>query len=174
MSLTEQPQLTGEVEVITFHNPQNDYYILKVKDINSPKSGRITVLGTFPPIYQGTRYAFWGEWTSHPKWGRQLKAGRSEVKMPVRAGEIQKFLQSGLFKGVGPKSAKRLVEELGDRTLEIIDKNPEKLSHIKGLARDKVSSIIRSWEKHKSLRGIHLFLQSFDISINFAQKLIEK
>jgi exodeoxyribonuclease V alpha subunit len=162
--------ITGTVEVVTFYNPQNGYYILKV--LSDHSLHRVTVVGSLPPVFCRGRYQFSGVWVSHEKWGKQFKADHCELLLPRNPDGIVKLLQSNIFKGIGPKTAKKIVQALGEKIFEILEHNPSAVFAIPGLQKPKAQSLINAWREQKSIKEIIGFLKKFDITVSFAQNLI--
>lgn len=154
---TEQ-QYAGLIETVTFHQPENGFCVLQVKPEGSKAT--MTVTGHASEVHVGQWVDAKGEWVRSPKFGRQFQAKELLVSVPKKAVGIEKFLASGLIKGVGPVFAKKLVQQFGDRTLEVIEHEPERLREVSGLGKKKMQSIIKSFESQKEVHAIMVFLQS--------------
>ena len=163
--------LFGSVERITYHNEQNGYTVLKlsVKGSIDP----VTVTGSFSSVSPGETVELRGLWTSHPQYGDQFKALEYSVKRPATVAGIQKYLGSGLIKGIGPVTARRIVDHFGTDTLDIIEKTIERLSEVKGIARKRVAMIHDAWEEQRAIKEVMLFLQSHSVSTHFAVKIFK-
>ena len=157
------------VERVTYQNEKNGYSVLKcrVKDYRD----LITVVGTMPEIHAGAVLSLTGNWKIDPKFGQQFTAETVEETLPATVYGIEKYLGSGLVKGIGPKFAKRIVDVFGDDTLRIIEEQPENLLKINGIGKLRVEKIKKSWAEQKEVRNIMLFLQSHDVSTSHASKI---
>ena len=115
--------------------------------------------------------AFYGNWLQHPKFGEQFKAVKVEELKPATTNALEKYLGSGLIKGVGPAFAKRIVKHFGKDTLEVFDTDIERLMEVPGIAKKKLKTIVAAWEEHRDIKDVMLFLQSYNISTLFAVKI---
>jgi exodeoxyribonuclease V alpha subunit len=132
-------KINGQIERITFANEENNFTIAKVKVTGEKEL--VTVVGTLPGINPGEILDLLGEWSNHPKFGNQFKVVKFKSVMPATAVGIEKYLGSGLIKGIGPVMAGRLVKKFGVETLEIIDTNPERLEEAEGIGKKRVQMI---------------------------------
>ena len=157
------------VERITYQNPENGYSVLKcaVKNHNE----LVTVVGNLLDATVGSVLLIDGNWKVDAKYGRQFLAERWEETMPATVFGIEKYLGSGLIKGVGPKFAKRIVRQFGTDTLEIIETDVQRLLEVPGIGRKKVDKIAESWERQKEIKNVMLFLQDHGVSTAFAAKI---
>jgi exodeoxyribonuclease V alpha subunit len=153
--------LAGTIERVTFHNPENGFAVLRV-DIGGRK-GLATVVGHMPEVVEGEAITAEGEWVQDRDHGLQFKAEHLRVTPPTSAEGIEKFLASGLIKGIGKKFARKIVKVFGERTLQVIDESPTFLQEIKGMTPHKIELIRESWNKNKAVRGIVLFLYEHQI-----------
>ena len=117
---------------------------------------------------------FDGACTIHPKFGRQFKATKAVERKPATTAALQKYLGSGLIKGVGPKTAKKVVNHFGKETLEIFEGEIERLTEIKGIAQKKLETIKDAWSEHRAIREVMMFLQSHGISTLFAVRIYKE
>src|ERR1044071_27303 len=117
--------LEGIVERVTYHAGDSGYSVLKMAVRETPEP--VTVVGNFPNPNAGESLLLFGRWTQHPKFGAQFAAERYQVKQPATARAIEIYLGSGLIKGVGPVTAKRLVARFGEETLRVIEEEPDRL-----------------------------------------------
>lgn len=178
VSQTTQPTeevhetLTGSVERITFHNEQNGWTVLRfnVRGIAEP----VTVTGTFSAIAPGESLRLTGIWTTHPQYGEQFKATDYQVTRPATIAGIQKYLGSGLIKGVGPVTAKRIVEHFGVETLDVIENEIARLSEVKGVSAKRIRLIQQTWQEQRAIKDVMLFLQSHGVSTHFAVKIYKQ
>ena len=125
-------------------------------------------------VFAGATMEFQGAWTTHPKFGRQFKATKAIEKKPASAAALEKYLGSGLIKGVGPKTAKKIVTHFGDKALEIFEGQIERLTEITGIAQKKLDMISGAWAEHRAIRDVMMFLQSHGISTLFAVRIFKE
>ena len=163
-------QITGTIEEIVFRNNENGYTIAKV----NTKDGEITATGKFPIIGNGEQVIIEGENMVHPKYGFQFKASYIKVYRPTTNEQIVKYLSSGLISGVGPVTATSIVSMFGEKTLDIIESDPEELSKVKGVSIKKARQISLTYNDIKRMQEAVMFLQQYDISINLAVKIYDK
>ena len=163
-------RVVGIVERVTFHNEQNGWSVLKVTSFKDP-ARLTTVLIHQAKVFAGATMEFWGEWGHHPKHGEQFKALKAIEKKPASAAALEKYLGSGLIRGVGPATAKRIVGHFKDKTLDIFESKINELMLVPGIAEKKLEQIKTSWEEHKSIRDVMIFLQGNGISTLFATKI---
>src|SRR5690606_30047991 len=136
-------EITGIIENIVFRNESNGFTVL---DIHEEESGDlITAVGVLPFANEGERVRIGGEWTVHPDYGEQLKIERFNTETPSTEDAIEKYLASGLIKGIGPSTAKKLVKKFGIDTLDIIQYNPDRLTEVPGIGSKKAQTIATSF-----------------------------
>lgn len=163
-------RLAGIVERVTFHNEQNGWSVLKVTSFRDP-ARMTTVLIHQAKVFAGATMEFWGAWGHHPKHGEQFKAVRAVEKKPATAAALEKYLGSGLIRGVGPSTAKRIVSYFNEKTLDVFENKIEDLMNVPGIAEKKLEQIKISWEEHRAIRNVMIFLQGYGISTLFATKI---
>jgi len=117
---------------------------------------------------------FHGAWTVHPKFGRQFKAIKTVEKKPATAAALEKYLVSGLIKGVGPKTAKKIVNHISGKTLDVFEEKIGRPSEIRGIAQKKLEMIRDAWIEHRAIREVMMFLQSHGISTLFAVRIYKE
>ncbi len=164
--------IQGIVERVTFHNETNGWSVLKVKCFNEFEAIPVIVHQT--KVFAGANMKFYGTWSHHKKFGRQFTASRAEERKPASAAALEKYLGSGLIKGVGPKTAKRIVAHFGDQTLAVFEDSIDDLLLVPGIAQKKLKGIREAWEEHKAIRDVMLFLQGHGISTLFAVRIFKK
>ena len=157
------------VERITYRNEENGYTVLRCRARGFQEL--VTVVGTMPETHVGSILQLEGEWRLDARYGRQFSVSAFEETMPATAYGMEKYLGSGLVKGIGPKFAHRIVRTFGAETLDIIDETPERLLEVPGIGQVRVALIRKSWEEQKEIRNIMLFLQSHDVSTGHATKI---
>ena len=159
------------VERITYQNAENGYTVLKCAVKNY--SNLVTVVGTMPDTHVGSVLSLEGMWKMDAKYGRQFSVERFEETLPATVYGIEKYLGSGLVKGVGPKFAKKIVEKFGKDTLDVIEETPDELLKIPGIGKVRVDRIKTSWQEQKEIKNIMLFLQSHEVSTSHATKIFK-
>jgi exodeoxyribonuclease V alpha subunit len=167
--MPDEPQtLQGTLEHILF-TAEDGYTVARLL---CPESFEpVTVVGHLPFLKIGEKLRLWGEWTTHPKYGPQFKIHAYEIVVPTTVEGIQAYLSSGLIRGIGPKLAERLTEHFGAQTLEVIDKEPERLYEVPGLGPVRVRKIIEAWEEQRGIKEVMLFLKSHGVSTHLAVKI---
>src|SRR5207237_286334 len=140
------------------HNPESGFIVLRVlaKGWRLP----VTVVGQTPRAVAGEFLEATGEWGADPEFGKQFKADTLRILPPSTVEGIEKYLASGLVRGIGPVYARKIVEVFGARTLEVIDESPTFLKDIKGIGAKRIQQIRESWKQQKAVREIMVFLQS--------------
>ncbi|MBQ9493903.1 MAG: ATP-dependent RecD-like DNA helicase [Oscillibacter sp.] len=157
------------VERITYRNEQNGYSVLKCRAKGFQDLA--TVVGAMPDVHVGSVLSLGGAWKLDAKYGRQFSAETVEETLPATVSGMEKYLGSGLVKGIGPKFAQRIVQRFGKDTLDVIEETPEKLIEVPGIGQLRVDRIKRSWLEQKEIKNIMLFLQSHDVSTTHATKI---
>lgn len=151
---------------------ETGYSVLKVASVQRPNE-ELTVVVHQSKVFAGATMDFYGEWSTHPMYGQQFKASKVVEKKPATTNALENYLGSGLIKGVGPVTAKRIVKHFGDRTLDIFENNIEALTQVEGIAHLKLEMISKAWAEHKEIRNVMMFLQSHNISTLFAVKIFK-
>ena len=161
--------LEGVVERLTFSDPETHYAVvrLRVKGRREP----VTVVGPLAGTREGEQLELKGRYEVHPKWGEQFKVTWWYAVLPATVAGIQRYLASGLVKGIGAELAKRLVTHFGPDTLEIIDHHPERLQEVPGIGEKRIQQIKRDWQEHKGAREFLVALQGLGLSLGFATKV---
>ena len=162
-------KIRGVIESITYQNQENGYSIMKakVKDYND----LVTLVGSLLDVPVGAVLLCEGDWKMDRRYGRQFVVETWEEVMPATVYGIEKYLGSGLVKGIGPKFAHLIVEKFGTDTIEIIEDNIERLYEVPNIGRKRVEKIRESWEKQKDIKNVMLFLQQYGVSTGFAAKI---
>ena len=164
-------QLRCVVERITYQNAENGYAVIKCRAKGYPEL--VTVVGAMPDVHVGSVLNLGGTWKINAKYGRQFNVETFEETLPATVYGIEKYLGSGLIKGIGPAFASRIVKQFGEKTLEIIEEDPGRLMEIEGIGRVRVERILKSWEEQKEIKNIMLFLQSHDVSTAHAARIFK-
>ncbi len=162
-------QLSGFIETIVYVQPENGFTVARLKE--SEKKEFTTIVGRFPQLQPGETVTCKGTWKYHPSHGRQFEVSEYSIDFPSDLMGVQKYLESGLVKGIGPVYAKKIVERFGMDTLKVIDEMPERLLEIQGLGEKKLETVIQCWEEQKSIRDVMIFLQAHGLSPGYAQKI---
>jgi len=166
--MTTTAELAGTVQRCLFKNNENGYVVFLLA-VNAKET--ITVTGCLPDVHEGMRVSLEGSWQFNPKFGRQFVATRCSVQLPQTAAGIEKYLASGLIKGVGPVFARKLVMHFKERTLEIIDKMPQRLSEVPGVGPKRIEQITAAWQEQKEISRVMVFLQEKDVGTGLAAKV---
>jgi exodeoxyribonuclease V alpha subunit len=163
------------IERVTFHNADNGYSVVKVSQADAKtraaKEDVITVLGSFTNPIVGESLRCHGQWIKHPQYGPQFRLERYETLRPATATAIEKYLGSGMVKGVGPVMAKRIVAKFGEKALDIIDKEPEKLTQVSGIGEKRITLISEAWKQQREIQEIMRFLLGHGVSPTYAVKI---
>src|SRR5450830_277964 len=167
-----QIKLKGILEKIIFKNSSNGYIIAKFK-LDDEKIVE-TVFGIVFEANPGEHLEIAGEYVNNPKYGRQFKINNINTLPPATTEEIEKYLGSGLIKGIGPAIAKKIVSFFKEKTLEILDKDINKLSEIDGLGIKRVDMIKKEWVRQSKIKDIMIFLQSLEITPAYAKKIFNR
>ncbi len=167
-----EEQLQGIVERVTYHNSETGWSVLRVKCFNEHEAVTVTVHQT--RVFAGATMRFFGSWAVHPSYGRQFKAVRANEQKPATAAGLERYLGSGLIKGVGPKTARKIVSHFGKDTLDIFEGRIDDLLLVPGIAHKKLAGIKTAWEEHRAVREVMLFLQGHGISTLFAVRIYKK
>lgn len=159
--------ISGDVEKIIFRNEDNGYTVVDLRS----SGDYVTAVGVFPEIYEGMRLELTGDYKYHTRHGLQFLAESVKVVEPDGAAAIEKFLKSGIFKGVGEVTARNIVECFGERTLDVMKTSPEKLAEVKGISAKKAAEICATLREHGEMQDTLVYLQRFDVSLNLALKI---
>ncbi len=165
--------LYGIVDRVTFHNAENGWAVLRVLPFNNPHQQE-TVIVHQMNVFAGATMEFKGAWTHHKQYGRQFQAVEAIEKKPATTAALEKYLGSGLIKGVGPKTARKIVQHFGKETLAVFEEAIEKLVQVPGIADKKLEMINTAWTEHRAIREVMMFLQSHGISTLFAVRIYKE
>ena len=157
------------VERITYQNPENGYSVLKVKV--KGYNDLVTLVGNLLEVPVGSVLLCRGEWKVDKRYGSQFVAATWEETMPATVYGIEKYLGSGLVKGIGPRFARAIVQRFGTETIDIIETEIERLYEVPNIGRKRVAKIRESWEKQKDIKNVMLFLQGSGVSTAYAAKI---
>jgi exodeoxyribonuclease V alpha subunit len=169
---SKEIELSGQIERITFTNEENGYTIAKVK-IHG-RQDLVTIVGYLMSPTPGEMLNMKGEWVNHPKFGEQFNVTEYKTTVPATIFGIQKYLGSGLIKGLGPVIASRIVKKFGERTLDVIENDIEKLALVEGIGKKRIVMIQNAWEEQKEIRDVMLFLRSYGVGSGYATKIFKQ
>lgn len=161
-------EISGTVNSVIYKNEENGYTVLRLTDSNDEN---ITVVGTFPYASAGESMIISGSWMTHNTHGRQFKAEFSQRMMPTSVPAIYAYLSGGTIKGIGPATASLIVGKFGEKSLEILESEPEKLTQIKGISANKAEQISSSFRRQTGMRRLMEFVCSFGIRPILAMRL---
>ncbi|MCL2747908.1 MAG: helix-hairpin-helix domain-containing protein, partial [Oscillospiraceae bacterium] len=160
------------VERVTYVNEDNGYTVLRarVKGFHE----LVTVVGNLAAVNVGSVLTMLGEWTIDRRYGRQFSAAQWKESLPASILGIEKYLGSGMIKGVGPKFARRIVEKFGADTLAVIEEAPDRLIEVEGIGSKRVAMVKKAWADQKEVKNIMIFLQEHSVSTTHAFKIFKK
>jgi len=173
--------LRGVIERITYHNEENGYTVAKL----TPEGGQgpmgnsgsftrayeIPIIGNMAGVNVGESVELQGKWTLHAEYGRQFQVERMRTVLPATIAGIEKYLGSGLIKGVGPVTAQRIVRHFGLETLNVIETTPQRLAEVPGVGQKRVKMIIHAWSEQRAIKEVMIFLQGHEVSTGLATKI---
>ena len=153
--------IRGYIERITFFNAENGFLVARLQE--KGKRELTTIVGKIGHINAGESVKLSGKWVQDKKYGEQFQFDTCETTVPATVHGIEKYLGSGLIKGIGPVLAKRIVKVFAAKTLQIIDASPQKLSAVPGIGPVRLEMVKEAWEKHKNIQELMLFLQEYGV-----------
>ena len=162
--------LNGIVESIVFKSSDTGYTVIKFRENNIIH----TAVGVLPHVKEGQNLKITGSWVNHSQFGKQFKVEECEEILPTSKDGIEKYLSSGIIQGIGPVTAKKIVNKFGEDTLNILDNNIERLKEIEGIGKKKLETIIESYREQRELKNITIFLQIHGLSVNQCLKIYKK
>jgi len=163
--------IAGSIDSIVYYSPENGYTVCRF----SLEGGEtITVVGHFPPLSPGEMLKISGKWEINPRFGRQFRVDNYIPVLPSSVKGVEKFLSSGMITGVGPVLAKRIIQQFGEKTMDVLSDDPDKLIEVEGIAQKKLKEIKKSWVEHEDIRELIIFLQEHNISATMAAKLYKE
>ena len=150
-------ELRATIGETLFRNEENGYTVLQVH------AGRTetTVVGIMPETAPGEQAVFAGEWVQHPQYGKQFKASSCEILLPSTLLGIERYLSSGLIRGVGPATARLIVQEFGLKTLDVLIEQPHRLTEVAGIGPKRAQQIAQSYQEQYATRQTMVFLQTY-------------
>src|SRR5574341_1688537 len=173
--------LQGIVERVTYYSEETGYTVLRLRPGSQPRSmfasgddALITVVGNLPEVNPGESLRLEGAWIAHPQYGRQFKAEKCEQVLPATVEGIKRYLGSGLIKGIGPKTAAKIVKKFGADTLRVVDEEPRRLREVLGIGTKKAAIIEVAWQQQKAIKNVMIFLQGHGVSTGLAVKIYKQ
>jgi len=169
--------LTGTIERITFYNEENGYTVLKMTPDEkqqpgaAARDGTVAVVGSMPELAPGESVEFSGGWFNDPRWGLQFRAEMVRPVIPSSEEGIVNYLSSGLVKGIGPRTAQKIVDYFGADTLKILEREPARLDEVPGLKTDLAKKLITAWAENQAVRQTMIFLQGYGVSSRMAVRI---
>jgi exodeoxyribonuclease V alpha subunit len=168
--MVENINITGTIEILTYRNSENGFFVCKIK-VKGHK-GNVTVTGSTPiNLTVGEVITAVGTWQKNEKYGMQFQAKEVQVMLPKTMAGIEKYLGSGVIKGIGPTFARHIVEMFADKAIDIIENSPQELTKIRGISEEKANKIAKSWSNNLKIKEMMLFLQTHDVTVNLATKI---
>jgi exodeoxyribonuclease V alpha subunit len=171
-TLAARPQpehLQGIVERVTFHSEASGYSIARLKVPGA--RDLVTIVGRFPELHAGQTLRLTGYYREHPKYGQQFQVLHAQETKPATLTGLEKYLGSGLIKGIGPMTAKRIVAHFGLDTLDIIEQSCSRLIEVPGIGKARVERIESAWAAQKAIKDVMVFLQGHQVTTTYAVKI---
>lgn len=164
-------QVDGEVQRIVYTNEDESYSVIRVHD----KNGLLqTLTGPLSGVFEGQGIKASGKWEKHQEYGQYLKVENFSFTLPRTKEGIEKYISSGLIHGIGPKRAKMIVEQFGEKTLDIMDNYSARLSEIPGFGRKTIESVRKSWQEQADKREVTIFFQGLGISLAYCNRIYKR
>jgi exodeoxyribonuclease V alpha subunit len=164
--------IQGQIERVTYHDEENGFTILRLKVPGYREL--VTLAGNLMAPLAGQIINATGEWINHPQFGEQFKVVQYKILVPATVTGIEKYLGSGLVKGIGPVMAKRIVKLFGEETLVVIDETTDRLCEVEGIGEKRLGMIRKAWEDQKHIREVMVFLQGHGVSAGYAAKIYKQ
>jgi exodeoxyribonuclease V alpha subunit len=165
-------ELTATVEKIIYKNEENGFTVASVK--NSHLKEPVCLTGTFTSLHPGEVVSCSGKWEQHSKYGRQFSVVNYTLSSPSDAKGIQKYLESGMIRGIGKAYAKKIVDAFGTETLQVIETDPDRLAGVSGIGEKRAEKIQKSFHEQRSIRHVMVFLKAHDVGTALAQKIYRR
>ncbi len=165
--------IQGTIKKLVYHMEEDGFVIARI-DMQEPEQKEMVVVGKMAAVTVGEVYKFRGKWNVDSRYGLQFNFDDYQIIVPTTLDGVRRYLGSGLIKGVGPVTANRIVSHFGERALDIIEQNPERLSEVEGIAEKKIEIIKKSWQEQKEIKRVMLFLQSYQVTTGYAVKIFKQ
>jgi exodeoxyribonuclease V alpha subunit len=172
--------LKGTIERITYFNPENGYSVVKIKPDGAvaagarARDGTVAVVGTMPELSVGETVLFGGSWFNDSRYGTQFKVETVTPVEPNTETGIMNYIGSGLVRGIGPRTAEKIVRHFGADTLKVLDRSPERLVEVKGLNKKKAAELAVAWAENYAGRQAMIYLQGYGVSSRMAAKIYKE
>ncbi len=160
--------LQGTVRKITYHHPETNYAVIRLDVENAPG---VTIVGGVYPVSEGEEIKVFGYWKTHPRYGQQFQVDHWVKVDPATLEGIEKYLGSGLIKGIGPTYARRLVDAFGFNTLKVLSEEPHRVLEVEGIGVSRARGIMQAWAAQRGMQDIMVFLQGHGIGAALALKI---
>jgi len=158
------------IEDITFRNETNGWTVAQIR----LERERLAAVGIMPFVGAGEHVRLTGEWCEHPDYGRQLRVSQCESIRPATKSGMEKYLASGLIKGIGPATARLLIQHFGIDALDVLESEPGRLTEVEGIGPKKAATIAESFQEQMEMRNTMMFLQQYDISPALSMKIYRR
>ncbi len=170
--------LKGTVERITYYNDENGYTVLRMKPeqlrFGAARDGTVTVVGTLPELQPGESVSFEGDWVTDSRYGKQFRAESVRQTVPATVEGMRRYLGSGLIKGIGPKTAEKIVDHFGLDTIDMLDRDPDRLLEVPDIGPKRTNMIKGAWAEQQAVKEVMLFLQGHKMSTGLAIKIYKQ
>src|SRR5258708_7853821 len=171
----QQEILEGVIERVTYYSDETGYTVVRLRPNNLRQSNNLlTVVGTLPELQPGESVRLIGSWTSHRELGRQFRAQSVEQMVPSTLEGLRRYLGSGLIKGVGPVTAKRIVDHFGLKTMDVLEQDATRMVEVPGVGRHRANLIAEGWAKQRKIKEVMIFLQGHQVSTALAVKIYKE
>ena len=151
-------KLSGNIERVIYANDENGYAIC---DLGTDTDELVTITGTLPYIGEGDVVTVWGKWVHNPKYGRQFKVEQAEKRLPADKASMLRYLASGTIKGIGPKTAQRIIDEFGEEAFDVIENHPDWLAEINGITPKRAREMSEEFKNKSGIRSAMLFFREY-------------
>ncbi len=162
-------KIVGVVERIVFENQENGFCVLRLQVKEFPDL--VTAVGSMAGICAGSVLLLEGDWRMDSRFGKQFQVTRFQEERPVETEDMERYLSSGLIKGIGPVNARRLVQTFGPDTFRIIEEEPDRLVEVPGIGPKRVDMIRQAWQEHQEVKNVMVFLQKYGVSVSLGVKI---
>lgn len=171
--------LRGVIERITYHNEENGYTVAKLLPESAQRAffgadREVAIVGNMVGVHIGESVELTGRWSVHPDYGKQFSVEQMKAVLPATVAGMERYLGSGLIRGVGPVTARRIVARFGIETLNVIELTPERLNEVPGVGRRRAETIVQAWAEQRAIKEVMLFLQSYGVSTSLATKIYKQ
>lgn len=168
----KQATIKGQIDHITFQNDETGYIVARLVPDNHPIP--ITIVGNIPGLRIGEYLEINGRWIRHPKFGPQVEIDSFKPLIPASIKGIENYLGSGVIPGIGPITARKIVNHFKENTLTVLNENPQKIIEVPGIGRKTAPKIVAAWKESSAIRDTMIFLQEHDLSPNLAMRIIKE